>query len=53
MNRALRACIGARRVGNVTLVGLWKETRTAALPICALAGARRARAYAKACELRT
>ena len=51
MNRALRACIGARRVGNVPSVGLWKETRT--LPICALAGARRARAYSKARELKT
>ncbi len=51
MNRALRACIGASRVGNVPSVGLWKEVRT--LPICALAGARRARAYAKALDLKT
>lgn len=51
MNRALRACIGASRAGNVPSVGLWKEART--LPICALAGARRARAYAKARALKT
>jgi hypothetical protein len=51
MNRAQRACIGARRVGNVPSVGLWKKVRT--LPICALAGARRARAYAKAMGLKT
>ena len=51
MNRSLRACIGARRSGNVPSVGLWKEART--LPICALAGARRARAYAKAMGLKT
>ena len=51
MNRALCACIGARRVGNVPSVGLWKEVRT--LPICALAGACRARAYAKAMGLKT
>ena len=51
MNRSLRACIGARRSGNVPSVGLWKEAQT--LPICALAGARRARAYAKAMVLKT
>ena len=51
MNHALQACIGASRAGNVPSVGLWKEVRT--LPICALAGAHRARAYAKAIALKT
>jgi len=51
MNRALRASIGARRAGQVPSVGLWKETRV--LPVCASAGARRARAYAKAHGLKT
>ena len=51
MNRALRASIGARWAGQVPSVGLWKETRV--LPVCASAGARRARAYAKAQGLKT
>ena len=51
LNRCLRASIGARRAGDVPSVGLWKEARM--LPMCALAGARRARAYAKASGLKT
>ena len=51
MNRALRACIGARGAGKLPSVGLWKEVRQ--VPICASAGARRARAYAKAKTLKT
>ena len=51
MNRALRASIGARRAGQVPSVGLWKETGV--IPVCASAGARRARAYAKARGLKT
>jgi hypothetical protein len=51
MNPALCACIGARRVGNVPSVGLWKEVQT--LLICALAGACRARAYAEAMGVKT
>jgi hypothetical protein len=51
MNRVLQASIGTRRVGQVPSVGLWKETGV--VPVCASAGARRARAYAKAQGLKT
>ena len=51
MNQCLRACIGSPSARSVPSIGLWKETGIP--PICATAGARRARAFAKARSLKT